>query len=415
MLRTLPETQKSRWAEHLNHVVHAYNCTKHEATGYSPFFLLFGHHPRLPVDLMFGIEGQINHENHSQYVEKWRRAITDAYELAGKKSSEVGSRAKQRYDGFVRSSVLLPGDRVLVRNLSERGRPGKLRSHWEDRVHVVVSRRGDDSPVYEVKPESGSGGSRTLHRNLLLPCNYIPMDIPSKSSQKRAGRAQNDQCSEVQQIPTPQVKELSDDRSSDEESAVILTNLHTGQTLEEMVTGEHPKALVEVKPPAPTQPEYAIADNSYQGQTRSDLTVPEGMNDVRSENGDEQDPPTQNDNSQLDSPEPEPRPKRHRHPPTLLTYNTLGNPTYETQAATHVISTNSVLGSQLPQCSAPHHTFCTGLPFGHQFQLPTNSILYQHPVIFGYPSSYLQYPLMSPPVFHPGNQYIPTCSVSAIG
>lgn len=70
MLRTFPETQKPRLAEHLNHVVHAYNCMKHESTGYSPFFLLFGRHPRLPVDLRVGIEGQINHENHSQYVEK---------------------------------------------------------------------------------------------------------------------------------------------------------------------------------------------------------------------------------------------------------------------------------------------------------------------------------------------------------
>ena len=88
-----------------------------------------------------------------------------------------------------------------------------------------------------------------------------------------------------------------------------------------MVTGEHPKPLVEVKPPAPTQPEYAIPDNSYQGETSSDLTVPEGMNEAGSENGDEQDPPTQNDHSQLDSPELELRPKRHRHPPTLLTYH----------------------------------------------------------------------------------------------
>ena len=66
-----------------------------------------------------------------------------------------------------------------------------------------------------------------------------------------------------------------------------------------MVTGEHPKPLVEVKPPALRQPEYAIPDNSYQGETSGDHTVLEGTKIARSENGDEQDPPTQNDNSQL--------------------------------------------------------------------------------------------------------------------
>ena len=76
--------------------------------------------PLLAGSLMFGIDGQINRDNHSQYVEKWRRAMTEAYELAGKKSSEVGARAKQCYERFVQSSVvLLPGGRVLTRNLSE--------------------------------------------------------------------------------------------------------------------------------------------------------------------------------------------------------------------------------------------------------------------------------------------------------
>ena len=31
-------------------------------------------------------------------------------------------------------------------------------------------------PVYEVKPESGNGRTRVLHRNLLLPCSFLPVE-----------------------------------------------------------------------------------------------------------------------------------------------------------------------------------------------------------------------------------------------
>ena len=42
MLRTLPESYKTRWHQHLNKVVNAYNYTRHDTTGFSPFYLLFG-------------------------------------------------------------------------------------------------------------------------------------------------------------------------------------------------------------------------------------------------------------------------------------------------------------------------------------------------------------------------------------
>ena len=50
----------------------------------------------------------------------------------------------------------------------------KLRAFWEEEIHVVVSRKGPESPVYDVTSESGEGKIRTLLRNLLLPCDYLP-------------------------------------------------------------------------------------------------------------------------------------------------------------------------------------------------------------------------------------------------
>ena len=94
-------------------------------------------------------------------------------------------KAKGYYDQKVRRATLQIGDRVLVRNLSERGGPGKLRSHWEDSIYIVVNQKRPDSSVYEVKPEAGNGPTRTLHRNLLFLCNTLPVE--TRPSPKRLG------------------------------------------------------------------------------------------------------------------------------------------------------------------------------------------------------------------------------------
>ena len=176
MLRTLPESYKSNWKDHLNKVVHAYNCTKTEANGYSPFFLLFGRHPRLPIDLLFNIDSSLHSRSYPQYVSYWESAMKQAYQLAAKRSHSSGEKAKGYYDQKVRHAMLQIGDRVLVRNLSERGGPGKLRSHWEDSIYIVVSQKHPDSPVYEVKPEARKGPTRTLHRNPLFLSNTLPSE-----------------------------------------------------------------------------------------------------------------------------------------------------------------------------------------------------------------------------------------------
>ena len=141
MLRTLPESKKSSWKDSVNKVVHAYNCTRNDATGFSPFFLLFGRSPRLSVDLLFGTTASAQQQTYTEYAEKWKAAMTEAYSLAIKNSSKSSSTGKKHYDKKVRFTQLEVGDRVLVRNLSERGGPGKLRSYWEEQVHVVVDQK----------------------------------------------------------------------------------------------------------------------------------------------------------------------------------------------------------------------------------------------------------------------------------
>ena len=114
MLGTLNQGKKRQWSHHVVHLVHAYNSTKCDSTGYSPYFLMFGREARLPVDVCFG--------THSD-------------------------------DKRVTFQNLKPGDRVLLKNLAFKGKH-KLQNRWCD-IPYVVEEKMPNLPVYKLKPESG--------------------------------------------------------------------------------------------------------------------------------------------------------------------------------------------------------------------------------------------------------------------
>ena len=176
MLKTLPELYKSNWKDHVHKLVFAYNSTRNDATTFSPFQLMFGRSPRLPIDFMFNLHPDCEQRTHSQYVDSWKKAMREACIVASGKAKKCAAAGKKGYDKKIYGATLEVGDRVLVRNMSERGGTGKLRSYWEEHVHVVISKKNDNIPVYTVERESGK--PRVLHRNLLLPCDHLPLEVP---------------------------------------------------------------------------------------------------------------------------------------------------------------------------------------------------------------------------------------------
>ncbi len=172
MLGTLQDKDKTHWRDYVKPLTHAYNCTKNDVTGFSPYELMFGRQPRLPVDIAFGLPVKDgNTPSHSQYVKNLKARLEHSYKIAIQNARKVAEKNKKRFDKVIRESTLEIGDRVLVRNLRLRNKH-KLADRWESTIYIVTRRMGD-LPVYSVKPENADEPVRTLHRDHLLPCGFL--------------------------------------------------------------------------------------------------------------------------------------------------------------------------------------------------------------------------------------------------
>ena len=70
-LGCLDPCRKSDWKTYVSPLVHAYNATRHESTGFSPFYFMFGRHTRLAIDAFLGLETNCESgKNQTEYMNK---------------------------------------------------------------------------------------------------------------------------------------------------------------------------------------------------------------------------------------------------------------------------------------------------------------------------------------------------------
>jgi hypothetical protein len=114
MLAKVVEVNQRDWSARLPQVMAAYRASQHEATGYSPNFLMYGRELRAPVDIVFGApEEELESRNTmDEFVEHKVQVMRDSYELVRQHLGTSLQRAKKYYDVKARPTTFTPGEWV---------------------------------------------------------------------------------------------------------------------------------------------------------------------------------------------------------------------------------------------------------------------------------------------------------------
>lgn len=113
MLKSIQQTSTDEWDEQLNFICLAYNTMTHDATGYTPFELTFGHKANLPSTI--SKNPQRSYEDEVSFRKReWDSRL--------KRARDTLLKSKQRYQRDQRRKIIKPqsifkeGDQVLIHN-----------------------------------------------------------------------------------------------------------------------------------------------------------------------------------------------------------------------------------------------------------------------------------------------------------
>ena len=116
MIGKLEKDKKACWSKHLPELLMAYNATRSAVTGYSPYYLLFGRRPRIPVDYLFPTLRDSPHQTKLEVsVVAMQKRLKEAFTVARCLTSEEAAKQCHYYDCKAGAVALQPGDIVMVR------------------------------------------------------------------------------------------------------------------------------------------------------------------------------------------------------------------------------------------------------------------------------------------------------------
>ena len=120
----LQDDELNNWDEYLQAVVFAYNSGSHKTTKFSPYELVFGHPPKLPIHAK---QSHFSFLKPNDYLEQLKKTLKHLHQVARNNILHQQSKNKRYYDMNRLDPHFKVGDRVLTKI---QGLKGKLDPHF---------------------------------------------------------------------------------------------------------------------------------------------------------------------------------------------------------------------------------------------------------------------------------------------
>ena len=176
LLRTLPEEKKRRWPMMLPQLLFAYNTTTNSTTGFTPYELMFGRRPRLPVDALLCPPSEPQPvEDLDDWLRDHQSRLEGVYREARRRLETAATARGKRAPGP--PDPPLPVDSLVLRRHHPLGRC-KIQNKWEEQPYRVVTAMDPEGATYTICPADNPQATRVVHRSELRPWRGPPPPEP---------------------------------------------------------------------------------------------------------------------------------------------------------------------------------------------------------------------------------------------
>jgi len=112
MFAKMVERQQRNWCELTPYLTYAYNTASHSSSTFSPFYLMFLRHPRMPIELQIKRPTEAAFQTDDKYVSLAGERMRTAYEIVREQLRATFNQAKRRYDNRVKTATFQEGQFV---------------------------------------------------------------------------------------------------------------------------------------------------------------------------------------------------------------------------------------------------------------------------------------------------------------